>query len=73
VSGAVRAKGAPCIRQCLPPGKALEVPLTKDKERLWIGFNDERGCYHDNHIGKGRRHELDPLWLRIEVVRIIVD
>jgi hypothetical protein len=28
---------------------------------------------HDNHLGKGRRHELDPLGMRIEVVRIIVD
>jgi hypothetical protein len=40
---------------------------------LWIGFNDERGRYLDNHLGKGRRHELDPLWVRVEVVRIIVD
>ena len=46
---------------------------TKDGERLWIGFNDERGQYLDNHLGKGRRHELDPLWVRIEVVRIVVD
>ena len=23
------------------------------------------------HLGKGRRHELDPLWVRIEVVRIL--
>ena len=55
------------------PGKPLEIKLTKDKEQLWVGFNDERGRYQDNHLGKGRRHELDPLWVRIEVVRIIVD
>jgi hypothetical protein len=63
----------PGVQKCLPPGKPLEIKLTKDKERLWVGFNDERGRYHDNHLGKGRRHELDPLWVRIEVVRIIVD
>jgi hypothetical protein len=57
----------------LPPGKPLEIKLTKDKEKLWIGFNDEKGRYNDNHIGKGRRHELDPMWLRIEVVRTVVD
>ena len=56
-----------------PPGKPLEIKLTKDKEKLWIGFNDEKGRYGDNHLGKGRRHELDPLWLRIEVVRTVVD
>ena len=61
------------ITTCAVPGKAREIKLTKDKEKLWIGFNDERGRYHDNHIGKGRRHELDPLWVRIEVVRIVVD
>ena len=55
------------------PGKPLEIKLTKDKEQLWVGFNDERGRYLDNHLGKGRRHELDPAWVRIEVVRIIVD
>jgi hypothetical protein len=55
------------------PGKPLEIKLTKDKERLWLGFNDEKGRYADNHLGKGRRHELDPLWLRIEVVRTVVD
>jgi hypothetical protein len=54
-------------------GKPLEIKLTRDRERLWIGFNDERGRYHDNHLGKGRRHEFDPLWVRIEVVRIVVD
>jgi hypothetical protein len=59
--------------KCRPAGKPLEITLTKDKERIWIGFNDERGRYHDNHLGKGRRHELDPLWVRIEVVRTIVD
>lgn len=56
-----------------PPGKPLEIKLTKDKEKLWIGFNDEKGRYGDNHLGKGRRHELDPLWLRVEVVRTVVD
>ena len=58
---------------CLPPGKPLEIKLTKDQEKLWVGFNDERGRYLDNHLGKGRRHELDPLWVRVEVVRVIVD
>ena len=55
------------------PGKPLEIKLTKDKERIWLGFNDEKGRYADNHLGKGRRHELDPLWLRIEVIRTVVD
>jgi hypothetical protein len=64
---------APGLKRCLPPGKPLEVRLTKDGERLWLGFNDERGRYHDNHLGKGRRHEYDPAWVRIEVVRIVVD
>ena len=59
--------------KCLPPGKPLEIKLTRDKEKLWIGFNDEKGRYQDNHLGKGKRHELDPLWIRIEVVRITVD
>jgi hypothetical protein len=63
----------PGLKKCLPPGKPLEIKLTRDKERLWIGFNDERGRYQDNHLGKGRRHEHDPLWVRIEVVRTIVD
>jgi hypothetical protein len=54
-------------------GRALEIKLTKDREQLWLGFNDEKGCYADNHLGKGRRHELDPLWVRVEVVRTIVD
>jgi hypothetical protein len=61
------------VRKCLPAGKPLEIKMTKDTEKLWIGFNDERGRYADNHLGKGRRHELDPLWVRIEVVRIVVD
>jgi hypothetical protein len=56
-----------------PPGKPLEIKLTKDKEKLWIGFNDEKGRYADNHLGKGRHHESDPFWVRIEVVRTIVD
>jgi hypothetical protein len=61
------------VRRPPAPGKPLEIKLTKDKERLWLGFNDEKGRYADNHLGKGRRHELDPLWLRIEVVRTVVD
>jgi hypothetical protein len=68
----VKTEG-PQLKKCLPPGKPLEITLQKDKERVWIGFNDQRGRYQDNHLGKGRRHELDPLWLRIEVVRTIVD
>jgi hypothetical protein len=63
----------PQVHKCLPPGKPLEIKLTKDKEKLWVGFNDERGRYQDNHLGRGRRHEFDPLWVRVEVVRIIVD
>ena len=59
--------------KCLPPGKPLEIKLGKDGERVWVGFNDEKGQYLDNHLGRGRRHELDPLWVRIEVVRTIVD
>ncbi len=59
--------------RCAPPGKPLEVKLTRDKEKLWIGFNDEKGRYLDNRLGKGKRHELDPLWVRVEVVRIVVD
>jgi hypothetical protein len=61
------------VKKCLPTGKPLEIKLTKDKEQLWIGFNDERGRYLDNHLGKGLRHEREPLWVRIEVVRIVVD
>src|SRR5438874_4606976 len=61
------------IRKCLPPGQPLEIKMTSDKERLWIGFNDEKGRYNDNHLGRGRQHELDPLWIRIEVIRTIVD
>jgi len=56
-----------------PAGKPLEIKLTRDGEKLWLGFNDERGRYQDNHLGKGLRHEFDPLWVRIEVVRLIVD
>jgi hypothetical protein len=59
--------------KCPPPGKPLEIKLTRDKERLWVGFNDERGRYRDNHLGRGLRHEFDPLWVRVEIVRIIVD
>jgi hypothetical protein len=60
-------------QRCLPPGKPLEIRLTRDNEKVWLGFNDERGRYADNHLGRGRRHEFDPLWVRVEVVRIIVD
>jgi hypothetical protein len=63
----------PELKKCLQPGKPLEIKLTKDKEKLFIGFNDEKGRYADNHLGKGKRHELDPLWMRVEVVRITVD
>jgi hypothetical protein len=65
--------GSSGVKKCLPTGKPLEIKLSKDNESLWIGFNDERGRYLDNHLGKGRRHEREPLWIRIEVVRIIVD
>ena len=58
---------------CLPPGKPLEIKIAKDAEKLWVGFNDEKGRYLDNHLGRGKRHELDPLWVRIEVVRMTVD
>jgi hypothetical protein len=61
------------IHKCYPPGKPLEITLSRDNEALWLGFNDERGRYLDNHLGKGLRHERDPLWVRVEVVRIIVD
>jgi hypothetical protein len=61
------------LHAALPAGKPLEIKASKDKERLWLGFNDQKDRYHDNHIGKGRRHELDPLWVRIEVVRTVVD
>ncbi|HEY7308357.1 MAG TPA: hypothetical protein VH643_03240 [Gemmataceae bacterium] len=47
--------------------------IGKDGERLWVGFNDERGHYLDNHLGKRRRHEFDPLCVRIEMVRIVID
>jgi hypothetical protein len=56
-----------------PAGKPLEIKLTKDGEKLFVGFNDEKGRFADNHLGRGRRHEFDPLWVRIEVVRITVD
>lgn len=61
------------VTKCLPAGKPLEIPLGKDQEKVWLGFNDKRGRYQDNHLGRGRRHELDPLWVRIEVVRTVVD
>jgi hypothetical protein len=63
----------PEIHKAASPGTPLEIKLTKDKEKFWLGFNDLRGRYQDNHLGRGRRHELDPLWVRIEVVRIVVD
>jgi hypothetical protein len=59
--------------KCRPAGKPLEIKLSRDNEKVWLGFNDEKGRYQDNHLGKGKRHELDPLWIRVEVVRIIVD
>jgi hypothetical protein len=61
------------IKKCAMPGKPLEITVTKDKEKLSVGFNDDKGRFYDNHLGKGRRHELDPLWVRIEIVRTIVD
>jgi hypothetical protein len=61
------------LNKCAIAGKPLEMQLSKDKEKILIGFNDLRGHYQDNHLGKGRRHELDPLWIRLEVVRLIVD
>jgi hypothetical protein len=70
---AVLIKSERGVQKCLPAGKALQVSISRDKESLWIGFNDLRGRYQDNHLGRGRRNELDPLWLRIEVVRMIVD
>src|SRR5207247_3303601 len=42
----------PALKPALPQGKPLEITLTKDKERLWVGFNDERGRYLDNHLGR---------------------
>jgi len=61
------------VKKALAAGKPLEIKLTKDGEKVWIGFNDEKGRYQDNHLGKGKRHEHDPLWVRVEVVRTIVD
>jgi hypothetical protein len=58
---------------CRSPGKPLEIKASKDDEKLWVGFNDAKGRYADNHLGRGRRHEFDPLWVRIELVRITVD
>jgi len=65
------ADGVP--HACAAPGKPLEIKMAADNAKLWIGYNDQHGKYIDNHLGKGRRRELDPLWVRIEVVRIIVD
>jgi hypothetical protein len=64
---------AAAVKKAMAAGKPLEIKLTRDGEKLYVGFNDERGRYHDNHLGKGRRHERDPLWVRVEVVRTIVD
>jgi hypothetical protein len=61
------------VKKCLPPGKPLEIKLAKDGERVWVGFNDGKGQYRDNHLGRGLRHQLDPLWVRVEVVRTTVD
>jgi len=61
------------IKKSAVPGKPLEILVAKDKEKLFVGFNDEKGRYLDNHLGKGKRHELDPMWMRVEVVRITVD
>jgi hypothetical protein len=61
------------VHRCVPTGKPLEIPLVKEGARLWIGFNDERGRYRDNHLGQGLRHERDPAWIRVEVIRTIVD
>jgi hypothetical protein len=61
------------IYRCQAAGKPLEIRLGREGARLWIGFNDLHGRYKDNHLGKGRRYELDPLWVRIEVIRITVD
>ena len=59
--------------KCAAAGKPLEVTLAKDGEKVFLGFNDRKGDYLNNHLGRGRRHELDPLWVRIEVVRTVVD
>jgi len=59
--------------RCFPEGKALSLKMTKDNEKLFIAFNDRKGCYADNHSGRGRDHVLDPLWVRVDVVRIVVD
>ena len=61
------------VKKCRPAGRPLEIKLTRDGEKVWIGFNDERGRYMDNHLGAGFRHEREPLWVRIELVRTIVD
>lgn len=61
------------LHRCLPQGKPLDIKVGKDGEKVWLGFNDERGRYADNHLGRGRRHQFDPLWVRIEVVRTVVD
>jgi hypothetical protein len=60
------------LHACNVPGKPLDIVL-KEGGKLWVGFNDERGAFVDNHLGKGERHELDPLWVRVEVVRMVVD
>lgn len=57
------------IYKCQPEGKALEIKVAKNNEKLFLAFNDEKGRYGDNHLGEGRRHEFRPLWVRIELVR----
>jgi hypothetical protein len=64
---------AASVQKARKTGKPLEIKMTRDGEKLYVGFNDLRGHYYDNHLGKGRRHELDPLWVRVEVVRTVVD
>jgi hypothetical protein len=61
------------VKKALAAGKPLEIKIAKDGEKVFVGFNDEKGRFHDNHLGKGKRHEHDPLWVRVEVVRTIVD
>ena len=60
------------VHKSQTPGKPLEIPL-KENGKLFIGFNDLKGQYNDNHLGKGRRYELDPAWVRVEIIRIVTD
>ena len=57
---------------------AMKEASARTKDKLMATeyrvLSDElRGRYQDNHLGRGRQHELDPLWMRIEVIRIIID